>query len=176
MMVTRRDFINANLLAGITATFGGTVRGEFMNAENVKTNADLIIINGKIATQNERREFAESIAIKDGKFIAVGREREVMRYKGDKTQVINANKRTIVPGLNDSHTHPIRGGLNYNMELRWDGVDSLADALNMLKTQAVNTPGFYFASVRPRIFKWRGVESSRLYQGHAKPSGRRDRA
>jgi len=111
-----------------------------MNAENGTTNADLIIINAKIATQNERREFAESIAIKDGKFIAVGQEREVMRYKGDKTQIINANKRTIIPGLNDSHTHPIRGGLNYNMELRWDGVDSLADALNMLKTQAHNTP------------------------------------
>jgi predicted amidohydrolase YtcJ len=80
------------------------------------------------------------LAIKDGKFIAVGEELEVMRFKGDQTKLINANKRTIIPGLNDSHTHPIRGGLNYNMELRWDGVDSLADALNMLKEQARNTP------------------------------------
>ena len=111
-----------------------------MNAENVETNADLIIINAKIATQNVRREFAESLAIKNGKFIAVGKEREVMLYKGDKTLVINANKRTIIPGLIDSHTHPIRGGLNYNMELRWDGVDSLDDALTMLKIQAQNTP------------------------------------
>ena len=36
--------------------------------------------------------------------------------------------------------HPIRGGLNYNMELRWDGVPSLADALRMLKEQAARTP------------------------------------
>jgi adenine deaminase len=63
----------------ISAALGGTIRGEFMNSENGMTNADLIIINAKIATQNERREFAESIAIKDGKFIAVGQEREVMR-------------------------------------------------------------------------------------------------
>jgi predicted amidohydrolase YtcJ len=42
--------------------------------------------------------------------------------------------------LNDSHMHPIRGGLNYNMELRWDGVPSLADALRMLKEQAARTP------------------------------------
>lgn len=111
-----------------------------MNSENVKTSADLIVNNAKIATQNAQREFAEALAIKDGKFIAVGKERKVMSFKGDKTQVIDANKRTIIPGLNDSHTHPIRGGLNYNLELRWDGVNSLADALSMLKIQAQNTP------------------------------------
>ena len=48
--------------------------------------------------------------------------------------------RTVIPGLNDSHLHLIRGGLNYNMELRWDGVPSLADALRMLKEQAARTP------------------------------------
>jgi predicted amidohydrolase YtcJ len=139
-MVTRRDFINAGLLAGFSASFGKTIRGEIMNQENVKTNADLIIINAKIATQNERRSFAEAVAVKDGKFIAVGKEREVMSFKGEKTQVINANKKTVIPGLNDSHMHPIRGGLNYNMELRWDGVSSLSDALAMLREQARNTP------------------------------------
>ncbi|WP_163616685.1 amidohydrolase family protein, partial [Klebsiella pneumoniae] len=44
------------------------------------------------------------------------------------------------PGLNDSHLHLIRGGLNYNLELRWEGVPSLADALRMLKEQALRTP------------------------------------
>ena len=48
--------------------------------------------------------------------------------------------RTVIPGLNDSHLHLIRGGLNYNMELRWDGVPSLADALRMLREQARRTP------------------------------------
>ena len=51
-------------------------------------------------------------------------------------EVIDVRGRTVIPGLNDSHMHPIRGGLNYNMELRWDGVPSLADALRMLKDQA----------------------------------------
>src|SRR5260221_642010 len=54
--------------------------------------------------------------------------------------VIDLGGRTVIPGLNDSHMHPIRGGLNYNMELRWDGVPSLADALRMLKEQAQRTP------------------------------------
>lgn len=40
-------------------------------------------------------------------------------------------KRTVIPGLNDSHLHVIRGGLNYNMELRWDGAPSLADVLRL---------------------------------------------
>ena len=60
--------------------------------------------------------------------------------RGPATKVIDAGGRTVIPGLNDSHMHPIRGGLNYNMELRWDGVPSLADALRMLKEQAARTP------------------------------------
>jgi predicted amidohydrolase YtcJ len=46
----------------------------------------------------------------------------------------------LIPGLIDSHLHVIRGGLNFNMELRWDGVRSLADAMAMLKRQVAITP------------------------------------
>ncbi|OJJ26386.1 amidohydrolase [Roseofilum reptotaenium AO1-A] len=99
-----------------------------------------MLYNARIATQNDRRSFAEAVAIKGNRFLAVGTEKEVMAYRGDRTQTINLNRRTVIPGLNDSHTHLIRGGLNYNMELRWDGVPSLADALRMLKEQAARTP------------------------------------
>jgi predicted amidohydrolase YtcJ len=64
----------------------------------------------------------------------------MMAWRGEQTQLINLNKRTAIPGLNDSHTHLIRGGLNYNLELRWDGVPSLADGLRMLREQARRTP------------------------------------
>jgi len=102
--------------------------------------ADLIAYNGKIATQNEQRSIVEAVAVRDGKFLAVGTDREVMAWRGEQTQLINLNKRTAIPGLNDSHTHLIRGGLNYNLELRWDGVPSLADGLRMLREQARRTP------------------------------------
>jgi predicted amidohydrolase YtcJ len=46
----------------------------------------------------------------------------------------------VLPGLIDNHLHIIRGGLNYNLELRWDGVRSLADAMGMLKRQVAITP------------------------------------
>ena len=76
-------------------------------------SADLIAYNGKIATQNEQRSIVEAVAVLDGKFLAVGTDREVMAYRGEQTQLINLNKRTAIPGLSDSHTHLIRGGLNW---------------------------------------------------------------
>lgn len=93
--------------------------------------ADTIITNGRIATEDERRSFASAVAIKDGRFLAVGTEKEVMAHRGNETVVIDIRGRTVIPGLINSHMHPIRGGLNYNMELRWDGVPSLADALRI---------------------------------------------
>ena len=101
---------------------------------------DLILHNGRIATQDEQRSFAEAVAIKDGVFFAVGADRDVLALRAATTQVIDLGGRTVVPGLNDSHLHVIRGGLNFNLELRWDGVPSLADGLRMLREQAARTP------------------------------------
>ncbi len=100
---------------------------------------DTILHNAKIAT-NGVPSFVEAIAITAGKISAGGTNEEILQLRGPGTEVIDGNRRTVIPGLNDSHMHPIRGGLNYNMELRWDGVPSLADALRMLKEQAARTP------------------------------------
>ncbi len=100
---------------------------------------DTILHNAKIAT-NSTPSFVEAIAIKDGKISASGKNDEILRLRGPASRVIDAKAGTVIPGLNDSHMHPIRGGLNYNMELRWDGVPSIADALRMLKEQAARTP------------------------------------
>ncbi len=102
--------------------------------------ADLILHNGKFHTVDRDNPLAEAVAVRGGKFIAVGSNKEVLEHKGDKTQVIDLRGKTAIPGLNDSHLHLIRGGLNYNLELRWEGVPSLADALRMLKIQAERTP------------------------------------
>lgn len=110
------------------------------NDDGNTMQADVIVTNGRIATQDDRRSFAEAAAVKDNRFIAVGTNREVLAHRGEGTRVIDLKGHTVIPGLNDSHTHLIRGGLNYNMELRWDGVPSLADALQMLREQAQRTP------------------------------------
>src|SRR5947207_4306379 len=101
--------------------------------------AESIIHNAKIAT-NSVPSFVEAISIADGKISAAGTDDEILRQRGPATKVIDAQGRTVIPGLKDSHMHPIREGLNYTMELRWDGVPSLADALRMLKDQAQRTP------------------------------------
>lgn len=102
--------------------------------------ASLILTNGNFHTVDGDKPLATAVAIKDGKFLAVGSEAEVMHYAGEATQVVDLQGSTGIPGLNDSHLHLIRGGLNYNLELRWEGVPSLADALRMLKEQALRTP------------------------------------
>lgn len=103
-------------------------------------NASLILTHGKFHTVDRENPLATAVAIKDGKFLAVGSEAEVMQFAGDDTRVVDLQGHTGIPGLNDSHLHLIRGGLNYNLELRWEGVPSLADALRMLKEQALRTP------------------------------------
>src|SRR5471032_859644 len=103
-------------------------------------NADLILFNGQFHTVDRENPRATAVAIHQGRFVAVGTDAQAMALRGSATQVIDLQQRTVIPGLNDSHLHLIRGGLNYNMELRWDGIPSLALALQMLKEQAQRTP------------------------------------
>ena len=102
--------------------------------------AERVFFNGKIATQDERRSFVTALAVADGRIIAAGSDQDVMRHAHERTQRIDLKGRTVIPGLNDSHLHVIRGGLNFNMELRWDGVPSLHEALDMLRRQVARTP------------------------------------
>src|SRR5258706_7092539 len=99
---------------------------------------DLILENAKITTLDRAKPEATSLVVKNGRIVGVDDAEEYQR--GPNTKVIDLQGRRVIPGLNDSHLHVIRGGLNYNMELRWDGVPSLADALRMLKDQAQRTP------------------------------------
>jgi predicted amidohydrolase YtcJ len=104
------------------------------------TVADLILFNGRVTTLDALHPEMSAVAVRDGKFAATGSDAEVLRTRGPHTRVIDLGGRRVVPGLNDSHLHLIRGGLNFNLELRWDGVPSLADALRLLREQARRTP------------------------------------
>lgn len=101
---------------------------------------DLILHNGRITTLDRAKPKAAAIAVRDGLIAATGDDADVLRLANGDTEVIDLRGRRVIPGLNDSHTHVIRGGLHYTMELRWEGAPSLADALRMLKEQAARTP------------------------------------
>jgi predicted amidohydrolase YtcJ len=102
--------------------------------------ADLIVINAKVVTVSAARPLARAFAVRDGKFVAVGEEADMAPHRGEQTRVADAQGRTVVPGLNDSHSHVVRQGRLYNLELRWDGVDSLERGLAMIREQAKRTP------------------------------------
>ncbi|MFE8945016.1 amidohydrolase [Streptomyces sp. NPDC007856] len=102
--------------------------------------ADLVIRNAKLYTGDPTNPQASAVAIKDGKVTVVGDDKDVAPLISPQTRVVDALGRRVVPGLNDSHLHVIRGGLNYVLELRWDGVPTLRQALAMLREQAARTP------------------------------------
>src|SRR5437016_7563211 len=130
---TRREFLKAGSAVAMGVTLGGCV----MTPTN-KRDADLILHNGKFTTLDPKYPKATNVAIKDGRIVGVDDAESYER--GPNTRVIDLKGRRVIPGLNDSHTHVIRGGLSYNLELRWDGVPSLADGLRMLKEQVQRTP------------------------------------
>jgi predicted amidohydrolase YtcJ len=101
---------------------------------------DLILRNGRITTLDRANPTASAVAIKDGRFTHVGRDEDILPLAAGNTRVIDLLGKPVLPGLIDNHLHIIRGGLNYNLELRWDGVRSLADAMGMLKRQVAITP------------------------------------
>lgn len=101
---------------------------------------ELILRGGRFTTLDSGKPSASAVAIAAGRFSAVGSDQEIMPLAGPATRVIDLQGRLVLPGLIDNHLHIIRGGLNFNMELRWDGVRSLADAMDMLRRQVAITP------------------------------------
>jgi predicted amidohydrolase YtcJ len=101
---------------------------------------DIIFHNGQFKGVGTFDKKISAVAIKNKQFLQFGSDQAILALKDDTTKVIDLKNKIVIPGLNDSHLHLIRGGLNFNMELRWDGVRSLSDALFMLQEQAKRTP------------------------------------
>ncbi len=95
---------------------------------------DLVMLNGKIVTVDDRFTVAQALAIRGQRIVKVGTTAEIDGLKGPATRVIDLAGRTVIPGLIDNHAHWVRAA-EHN-ELRFDGVTSRARALEML-TQRV---------------------------------------
>jgi len=148
--LSRREILKAAGTTGMIIATGGSILSAtpgIGSAQAEKTSQrkhpgnvpELILYNGKITTLDSAHPQVSAVAIANGRIVATGGD-ELLKTASAQTRRINLKGRRVIPGLNDSHTHVIRGGLSYNAELRWDGVPSLADALRMLKEQAKRTP------------------------------------
>lgn len=132
----RRTVAHGLLALTVIVGLAGCVSG----GDDPTEVADLILVGGKLTTQDPARPEATALAVRDGKILAVGNDTDIEALRGEGTTVVDAGGRRVIPGLVDSHLHATRGGRFYAAELRWDGVRSLRRALDMVRQQAARTP------------------------------------
>ena len=98
---------------------------------------DLVLHSGRITTLDPQQSEAQAIAIADWQVLQTGSDDEILALAPPQAQKIDLKNRRVIPSLNDSHLHVIRAGLFFNLELRWDGVPTIAQAMKQLKEQAL---------------------------------------
>jgi predicted amidohydrolase YtcJ len=141
MKISRRKALAAASSTAMLAVAGSV---PFLRTQSQAQQADgppdLIVHNAKVTTLQSDRPEVQAIAVRGEKVTAFGADAEIMRLRGNNTRIVDAGGRRVIPGLNDSHFHLVRGGRDYNLELRWDGVESLQRGLQMIAEQAARTP------------------------------------
>ena len=108
-------------------------------AASAQTPADIVLVNGKVITVDDRFTIAEALAIKGERILAVGTNAEVEKHKGSLTRVVDLNHRTVIPGLIDNHAHYMRAAEYWHREVRLDGITSHREALDLIKHKAAES-------------------------------------
>jgi predicted amidohydrolase YtcJ len=117
-------------------------------------DADLILYNGKIVTVDPNFSIRQAVAIKNGRIAAVGANQAILKAeRGPSTRVIDLGGRTVLPGLIDSHLHPLEAGLSEFRE-PLPPLDSFAAIQDYIRAQARKTPKGQWIIV-PRTFPTR---------------------
>jgi len=120
-------------------------------------DADLILHNGKIVTVDAQFSIRQAVAVKGDRIVAVGDSAAVLKAeRGPKTQLIDLKGRTVLPGLIDSHLHPLEGALSEFRE-PLPPLDSYAAVQQFIREQARKTPKGEWIVV-PRTFPTRLAE------------------
>src|ERR1700704_7147791 len=139
MKISRRNLLAAGGSTAIIA-MAGPDHSSWAQLPEAPTSPDLIVHNAKVTTLLSSRPETEAFAVRGERIVAVGSDADIMGLRTDNTRMIDAGGRRVIPGLNDSHFHLVRGARDYNLELRWDGVESLQRGLQMIAEQAMRTP------------------------------------
>ncbi len=128
-------------LATVTLCLAGCAPLALDAERNAQHNApELIVVNAKVVTVDDQASIAQAFAVRDGRFLAVGDNAQIRAMAGAATRIIDAQGRTVTPGLNDGHIHMVRAGFWWKYEARLDETQSLAEILDIIKTRAQQTP------------------------------------
>ncbi|HSM60738.1 MAG TPA: amidohydrolase, partial [Longimicrobiales bacterium] len=134
--ISRKDFLGLGAMAaaGLSA---GCAAGDAGDAGLVP---DLVVLDGRVLTQDDANASAEAFAVKDGRFVAVGSSDDVRNLvAAERTQVIELGGATVVPGFIDAHSHPSGAGLNALKNVNTN-LGSIARIQDALRERARNTP------------------------------------
>ena len=126
-------------MAGLTKIAVPVFIASFALAAGKPLPADLLISNARVYTVERSQPWAQAVAIRDGKIVAVGSSDELAKYRGARTRVVDAGKRLIMPGFFDSHIHFLEGSLSL-VQLRLDETKNLADIQKAVKAFAEAHP------------------------------------
>jgi predicted amidohydrolase YtcJ len=107
----------------------------------------LVVHNAKVHTGVAHRPEAQALAVLGRRIVAVGSNGQIRSLAGPATIVIDAGKRRVIPGLIDASQHLVTAGLRYNELLRWDGIPTLAEAMERLAEQVRRTPSPHWVCV-----------------------------
>ena len=104
--------------------------------------ADVVFLNGRFVTLDASRPLAAAVAVRAGRFLAVGSNEEILRHVGPRTERIDLAGRAVVPGLIDAHTHPMETIYLKEewVDARFPGTRSVAQALEHIAARAGRTP------------------------------------
>jgi len=134
--ISRKNFLGLGTVAA-----AGLASGCATSMTPSSSAPDLILVNGSVLTQDPDLPTASALAIKNGRFVAVGSDADIRNLASAGTEVIDAEGGTVFPGFIDAHSHPSGAGLNLlkNVDTNLGSVARIQDALRA--RAAVTPPG-----------------------------------
>jgi len=181
--ISRRSFLKGSALAasagGLTAAVASATAGG-----SSERSEDLVLVNGRIHTMDDKNRIVDSVAIRNGRFVSIGHD---SGSRGGKR--IDLRGRTVVPGLIESHTHfvSLANRPGYHVA-QWELASSLAEVLALLKARrdrgdvppgqfitamGAGTPRMFAENRLPTLAEIDSVVNDRpvfLYQGGGGPA------
>ena len=155
-----RPVLSVLLLAAAASAAAAPVHGD----------ADLLIGNARVYTVDPARPWAQALAVRDGRIVAVGSEAEIAAWKGKDTRVLDLGERLVLPAFGDAHVHPVFGGLSYSRCSLHQG-QSVDDYLRIIAGCVADTPGegtIYGVGWRDGLFPPDGVPRKELLDAISK--------